>query len=151
MPKIIEKPISELFAKISKTAEAFNGGPDSMVVAIACAADVSYTRAKEVLLKINGSKPTEEARAREALRQLGFKMIRVQPEVIISRYPAGYQRAKYVTTHHPDRFPEGFVGFPTLLMFTNRRVVCYKNGETHDWSRNRSMRATDIFKVLPAS
>ena len=68
---------------------------------------------------------------------------------IISQYPKPHNNLRFITTHHPRRFPEVWRDMPPMALFTGsyRHVAAFKDGTIHDWSINNSLRVCDIWII----
>jgi hypothetical protein len=125
---------------------------DCTIKAIAMVTGTTYDKARTAL-EANGKKPRcgcKEPVQRKALKELGFKARRVNPQTFIDQYPEVHKRQlKNVTTHQPDRFPHVFRDGKTYLVYVPKHVLAMIDGAVHDWTRGRRKKVTTILEILP--
>ncbi len=85
---------------------------------------------------------------KRALFDLGFELVHVDPRSIINNYPGVHRKLRHVTSKHMTRFPEAFRGRSLYFSNGSHAWTCL-DGEPQDWSHNRSLRATWIFRLIP--
>jgi len=142
---------SEHFEDLCTATRTHNEDNDCGVKALAVLAKVSYEDAHSALSlcgRIN-RRGCSTFQLRTACRLLGYDLQEIDPWEMIKKYRGSYpSRLCGVTTYHPNKFPEAWKDGETYLLFTRRHVVAVKNGETIDWTTNRSLRVTWILKAI---
>lgn len=124
---------------------------DCSVVAFSIVADVSYDEAHKAMKRQGrrdhaGMYYCEAGMVRE-LRALGLNVSRIDPEDFIRQYPGNHKSLKSVTTHHPARFKKVWSDGATYLFFTADHVAAVVDGNCCDWSIDRALRVTEIYKI----
>lgn len=152
MARIDRTSIShEAYHSIRASAAAATGErADCAVVAVAAACEVSYDEA-HAALAAQGRKPrhgTYYQQTHNAIKALGFTLVRIPPEHFIQQYPKAHQVLRSVTTHHPDRFARVWRDGHTYLVHVARHVLTVRNGVNMDWSRGRAKRAIAIYRIV---
>jgi len=144
-------PQTKRYNEICEQADP-NECADCTIKAIAMVTGTSYAKTKQVL-ESHGKKPRcgcLESIQRKALKTLGFKARRVNPQTFIDQYPEVHKRQlKNVTTHQPDRFPYVFQNGKTYLVYVPKHVLAMIDGKVHDWTRGRRKKVTTILEILP--
>ncbi len=125
---------------------------DCTIKSIALVTGVSYDKARTAL-EANGRKRRcgcRENVQRKALKALGFKARRINPQTFIDQYPEVHKRQlKHVTTHQPDRFPHVFRDGKTYLVYVPKHVLAMIDGRVHDWTRGRRKQVQTMLEILP--
>jgi len=85
----------------------------------------------------------------KAFTLLGLKLIHVEREHFLGRYPKAHRCLRNVTTHHPDRFKKVWADGNAYLFDTGRHVLAVKNGVNMDWTRGTATRVKRIYRVEP--
>ena len=57
---------------------------------------------------------------------------------------------KGVTTHHMDRFNKVWADGNTYMVRIEGHILTVVNGVSHDWTRGRAKRVTNIWKIVKA-
>lgn len=125
---------------------------DCSVKAVAIACNVEYSVA-HAALKAAGRKDRKGSYPNEihaAIVSLGYKVVSVRSQDIISQYPGTHKNLQSVTTHHPERFAKVWEQMGTCLIYTVGHISALKDGKLHDWAVGRAKRATWICKVTKA-
>lgn len=140
-----------LYKELRKASEDAGDKNFCSVTALAAVTGRPVEQVRSVLEDL-GRKPGKGAYTGtilRALEELGGEVLRrcIPPEEFINKYPQSHRVLKNVTTHHPARFPKAWQDGRRYLIFTAGHVVGVVNGEVHDWSSNRALRATSIYEV----
>jgi hypothetical protein len=120
------------------------------VVAIAAATGTDYAQVRD-LLAAAGRKArhgTYRAATYAVLDKLGFDRIPVEQSMMIGQYPKAHQILKSVTSHHPRRFNKIWRDGNTYLFFFSAHVAAVVDGTLVDWSLNRALQCTEIYKIV---
>ena len=154
VPKIAKSQPTEVFSRMHEESRAKGEKNDCAVKAVAVVCGVSYEEAHAVL-KAKGRKEgqgTAIVTIREAVKAFG-KTPRSwghgEVQDMISRYPGVHKNLKKITTHHPVRFKKVWSEEITdpVLIFTNNHVAAYRDGQLHDWSIGRALRALNVWSI----
>ena len=154
MTRIIKKSVgkSEEYLTHKQLAQEVGERADCAVRAVAIVCDVSYQESLAVFTKL-GRKPGHAtptktiSQAIEALGKKPKKLSFIEYRQMVAKYPGKHALKQYITTHHPDRFPQVWRDGKTYLFFTRGHVLCIKNGVNHDWTRGRSLKVTHIWEI----
>lgn len=150
MPAIYKTTTTELYQEIRAASEASGETNGCAVVALAILCETTYAKAHDALAK-HGRKVkngTYIAQYRAASADLGFTMVRFDPERIRKHYPKPHQTLKSVgTTHHPRRFPEAWKDAPPLLLSMRKHIAAFREGKVHDWTINNTKRITEMYEM----
>jgi hypothetical protein len=137
------------YTAIREASAAAKENNDCSVVAIAAACDISYDDAHKAM-KAEGRKDRQGALTSDilkAVKAVGFKAKKVDPQKFIKQYPGVHSTLKGVTTHHMDRFPKAWDDGKTYLLFTKRHIGAVVAGVNIDWTKGSSKRAVAIYEV----
>lgn len=151
MAKIDITRVSENYLSTRIDAGIIGEKNDCAVVAVHVATGVPYRDVLE-LMKKHGRESRKGTYTRitlAVLEELGFKAVCIKPREFTSLYPGVHKNLKHVTSHHMRRFPEAWADGKTYLLQNRNHIWCVKNGVNHDWSVNRVLRATLIYRVEP--
>jgi len=150
MPRIARKEIPDCYTAYTAARVAANETNDCAVIAIAAATGTDYATVRD-LLAAAGRKTrhgTQRAASYLVLDKLGFDRIPVVPEMMIAQYPKAHQILKSVTSHHPRRFNKIWSDGNTYLFFFSGHVAAVIDGTLIDWSINRALQCTEIYKIV---
>lgn len=158
------QPYPSLFIELRKTATTVgeDNSKDCAVKALALVANVEYAVAHKTL-KDCGRKDNQGTHVHviaKAAALLGKRMRRwsyIEMREVMASYPGADQHkvamgATYITTHHPQRFKKQWahkVKNP-LLIRTSAHIAAVIDGRVIDWTDGRSLRAIEIYEVLPS-
>lgn len=152
MANLKRRELPSSYTELGTVRNEMNEHNDCAVVALMQVTGKSYKEVHSALAEA-GRKPRKGTYRHEevkALKKLGFVMVRVYTEDILSKYPAPHCNVlKNVTTHHPRRFPGAFDADKKYLMRVKGHILAIVDGEVKDWSINRSLRAYSIEEVVP--
>ncbi len=136
----------------SRAQAGFRENNDCAVVAIAAATGVPYAAA-HAALKAAGRKDCRGTfihQTQKALLALGFRMINVPMSSVIATFPSPHNNLKTITSHHPERFakvwPRG-----AFMLRSRRHILAIVDGVNCDWSKGRSLRGVDFYRIEPAN
>jgi hypothetical protein len=128
---------------------------DCSVVAISLACDVSYQRAHASLAALGrkSKRGTPRDFTIRAVKDFGYELRKwsLQEMIDVVRdYPGVHAQLHGITSHHLRRFPRAWEkrSRGTLLLFSNRHVLCAKAGVVLDWSINNALRIREIYDVI---
>jgi len=88
--------------------------------------------------------------AREAVKALGYKMVRkdyIWTRSIIESYPGVHKTLQNITTRHPVRFAKQWEG-QTCLLHVDGHVAAVVDGRILDWSANRAKRVIAAYDIV---
>lgn len=144
-------PRTKLYNAICEDSDP-NERADCTIKSIALVTGSSY-KATKAALEAHGKKPRQgckEAIQRKALKDLGFKARRVNPQFFINQYPEVHKRQlKHMTTHQPDRFPHAFRNGKTYLLYVTKHVAAMIDGKVHDHTRGCRRKVNTILEIIP--
>lgn len=150
MARIKQTDPSEVFNRLHADSRAQGEDNDCTVKAISVVTGVSYEEA-HAALKAAGRKDgrgTHRINQVHALASLGYKMVRIPTRSIIEAYPGVHRNLQSVTTHHPERFSDAWADMPPCLLYSNRHVSAFRDGELHDWAKGRALRCYEVMRVV---
>lgn len=141
---------SEDYRGLVHKANAHNEDNDCAVKAIAIACDTDYDVVHQMLKEAGrkNGQGTPFSAINLVVRALGYNQITIEPESIIAQYPKAHRILKSVTSHHPKRFAKVWADKPTMMIYTHRHVLTFKDGAVHDWSVGRALRAWKIVRIV---
>lgn len=138
------------FAKMHEVAEALGESNDCGVKAVALTTDSEYATV-HAAMQAAGRKPrrgTWLPQIQEVIRDLGFRMVEMNPRDIIDAFPGQHKNLKSLTTHHPERFAKQWPdGRYMMLVSGGGHIVAIVDGYTMDWTERRPMRCKRLWKV----
>lgn len=143
MPAIYKVPTPEAFSSLNIDSASFNEANDCAVIAVAAFTGQPYHVVHKLMLK-NGRVPrmgTKPHVTDKTLRDLDCPVF--TPMMALSHIRAKYPRrtkVKGMTSHHPRRFPESFVGCPDMLLRTEGHIAAMVQGVVQDYSINKVLR-----------
>lgn len=138
------------YDKLNAEGRALNENNDCAVIAIAAATGLPYVQV-HAALAAEGRKPrrgTHIFRSKSALKALGFEAIPVPAAEFIKRYPGGHANARFVTSHHPQRFHKVWADGHSYVMRNRGHMWSVLNGVNHDWCAGRCLRVQDIYRIV---
>lgn len=95
-------------------------------------------------------KGTPWAVAHEALKALGFKLVKKDwrwTRDMIDSYPGVHKNLKNITTRHPARFAKAWEG-QNVLLHSHAHVSAVRDGAPVDWSINRSKHVIAVYDIV---
>jgi len=146
-------PTTGLFAAICERRRFINceDTKDCGVVALSVVASLSYDDSRTLLFR-HGYRPDRGVYRHmmiEALKELDLNPVNMSSEEFVKlRYPRAKQSKTFVTPRQVIRFPQAWSGLPPCLLWTCGHVLAVKDGEVHDWSAGRSLKADLVTFVL---
>lgn len=150
MPKIQLSKLTSTFLTVKGQTQ--NGDENNcfpVALAIASGETLSvWEKALEEAGRIKG-KGTKVPMAVEAAKALGYELKPLPTELgaeIRSKYKGVHSGLKGLTTHHPVRFSEAWVGI-TAILITAKHAAAVVNGVNHDWSVNNQLRVTSMWQL----
>jgi hypothetical protein len=138
------------FVELSVESRKFGETNDCAVKAVALVCNVPYATAHATLKALGRKdrKGTWSNQYMTAVKQLGKTMVRVNERDLIAKYPSPHNNLRSVTSHHPRRFAKAWDKNKVYFMITSRHAFAVVNGETKDWSINKSLRVRWIYEVI---
>jgi hypothetical protein len=131
-------------------AFAHNERRDCSVKALALVTGVPYKVAHKALREA-GRKARKGATwemQRKAASSLGFRLVVVDPQKMIKRYPGRHNTLRHITTHHMKRFHEVWKDGNSYLLHTTGHVAAVVDGVNHDWTVGRLKRVIGLHQVI---
>lgn len=152
MPRVTKKSVtkSPLYLEHVRSKDAVGEQRDCTVRALSAACDVSYETARDLLAQLGRRPGKGSNQMLTAVARLGYTTSYVSQSHFTSRYPGNHKNKRFVTTHHPDRFPKVWGDGETYLFMTRGHVLCVRNGINHDWTRGTSHKVLAIYRVRKA-
>jgi len=144
---------SEEFKEKSKAAEALNETDDCAVKAMSLVTGKSYEHCHARLNAFgrNNGQGTFIPHLKAGLEKEGFAITQVEPHEFVKKYPRPHNKLGWVTSRHMKRFHSVWRdGHPYLLFFPGH-VAAVTNGVNHDWSAQKTMKVSYIWRVSVAS
>lgn len=155
MPRPKNIPKSEIYQSFTPARTALNETDDCAVCAVAAVTGRPYSEVHEIMGRLGRRhrRGTPRDITRTALQLLGFQMVRVwQDHFMNARMtPAQRKKQQCLTSHSADRFP-GLFRHGERWMITTRsqtHISAIVDGVHCDWSRGRSLRVCDLYRILP--
>lgn len=137
------------YQSVRMDSSSYGEHNDCTVVAVALLAGVTYAEAHKAM-RDEGRKNGKGAYCYQyikALESFGKKVTAIPQNSIISTFPSPHCNLRSLTTHHPRRFPKVWPKQKKYLVQTKRHALAIINGETMDWSINKSLRVCNIWEV----
>ena len=144
------------FMAMREAAQSINETNDCSVRAVAAACNVSYMDAHAACAKA-GRKPRSgmyDTEIKRAIESLGYVMkdISFMKRVVLKRIQDQHNyTTKNLTTRQFTKFrgvcEDAFDQFDAVLLWTNRHIVAYADGEIHDFGANHALQIYRISYV----
>lgn len=118
-------------------------------LALVCRVPYEVAHAKLKQLGRKDRKGTPTWMSTKAVLELGRGCIKVDPRSFIEQYPSPHRfKCRFVTTHHPRRFPKAWDKNRTYLIRVQGHILAVIGGEVKDWSVNTSKRVWQIWEIV---
>lgn len=142
----------EVFEQYKALADAEGETRDCVPRAVAAATGVPYPDVIKVFAEIGrkSRRGTSIYLMQCAVKRLGFSLVTMR----LSHFnpPKRAARGKHgITSHHPDRFPHMWNDQGKLICWNRDHAWAVVDGVNVDWSRGRSLRVDQIYKVIKTS
>lgn len=153
MPKIKNIPASSEYVAAVTNTQEHRERNDCMVKALTILTGLPYATVHAALTAA-GRKQGEGTywdTTFAAVDALGFKLEALpykELREIIQTYPGAHKGLQNITTRHPVRFAKQWANMDALMFDCRSHVAAFKDGQLHDWSRNRAMQVKRLLRLV---
>lgn len=149
MPEISQFDLPDSFLEASKAMESLGDKSACAIIAISILTGVCPLIVYEICELMGRVKNTGTKMfiIERCIELLGFHVEKLDAKMFISTYPKPHSSVlRFMTTHHPRRFPKSFQG-ENLLLVTHAHAAAVKDGKLVDWSINRILFVHIVWRV----